>query len=138
MSAIESEGRTRFFHREQSPAVSAILRDLQIYEGFALEDLSPPTRIFIEPSSERGSIVKSDDLQHAIEIEAHKADNKQKLGKSQCTERHLFVYVDQLRTGAWQAMIHRCIPEKPPTLPSEITHVWVAAEIPRCHHRLGR
>ncbi len=126
VSAIESEGRTRFFRQEESPAVSAILRDLQIYEGFAL-DLSPPSRIFIEPSSERGSIVKAEDLQRAVEIEADM--NKDKLGKSRCTERHLFVYVDQLSIGAWQAMINHCIPIQPPKLSSQITHVWAAAEV---------
>jgi hypothetical protein len=75
-------------------------------------------------------MVSAHDLQAAIEAEANKPDNKLKRATNTYTEQHLFVYVDQLNTRAWQAMINRCIPEQPPTLPAQITHVWAAAETP--------
>jgi hypothetical protein len=130
LSAIEAEGMNEFFapHDTMSESVSRILADLQINEGRILE-LPVPARIWVTCPSEKGSIVDANDLQRAIEAEATKGDNKRKLAKSQHPERHLFVYVDQLNCGPWQAMINRCIPEQPPMLPAEITHVWAAAEV---------
>jgi hypothetical protein len=133
LSAIESEGINQFLaepgRESPSPSVSNILRCLQIVEGSTLL-LPPPARIWVAgPSpSAKGSIVKAGDLQRAIEDEANKTDNKRKLAASQCRERHLFVYVDSLNTGPWQALIAGCIPEQPPALPAEVTHAWAATD----------
>jgi hypothetical protein len=131
LSAIEAERIGEFVSGSDlvSPSVSKIGQDLGIAEGNVLE-MPPPARIWVTGPSENGSIVTADDLQLAVEIEANKPDNKRKLAGSWCAERHLFVYVDLLNCGAWQAMLNDCIPEQPPKLPVEITHVWAAAESP--------
>lgn len=131
LAAIEAEGLNQFFaeHDKTSQSVSQILADLQINEGRILE-LPRPARIWVTCPSESGSMVDPRDLQHAVEVEANKKDNKRKLAASQSAERHLFVYVDQLNCGPWQAMINHCIPERPPALPVECTHVWAVAEVP--------
>jgi len=128
LSAIEAEGLSEFFagHGQPSSSVSQILEVLGIGEGSTLQ-LPPPARIWVVGPSENGSMVKASDLQSAVEVEANKPDNKRKLAASQYIERHLFVYVEPLNSGAWQALICRCIPESPPVLPVEVTHVWAAA-----------
>jgi hypothetical protein len=66
-------------------------------------------------------------LQQAIEVEAKKNDNRRKLVASGCDERHLFVYVDRRNYLAWVALVDGNVPEKGPSLPNEITHVWAVA-----------
>jgi hypothetical protein len=131
LSAIEAEGIDEFYggSGRVASSVSRILQDLNIIEGSVLA-APPPARIWIGgPSDGRGSIVKAEDLQQAVDAEANK-HNKHKLAKSQRAQRHLFVYVDQINWEAWQAMFSRCIPEQSAILPAEITHVWAVAEVP--------
>jgi len=132
LSAIEAEGVSQFLADEfgcGSPSVSNIFQCLRIIEGSTLT-LPSPARIWVTgPTlSVKGSIVKADDLQRAVEDEANKPDNRRKLGISSCRERHLFVYVDSLNTEPWQALITGSIPKRGPTLPAEVTHVWAATD----------
>lgn len=132
LSVIEAGGIAEFYgeHDRRISSVSRILQDLRIIEGRVLE-MPAPARIWIGgPSEGMGSIVKAQDLQRAVEVEANEPDNKLKLAKSHCSQRHLFVYVDQINEDAWQAMLWRSIPEEPATLPDEVTHVWAVTEIP--------
>ena len=131
LSAIEAEGRTEFFagHGQASSSVSQILHDLQIDEALTLQ-LPPPACIWVQGPSGQGSMVRPGDLQRAIEVEANKTDNRRKLEASGRAQRHLFVYVEPLNFEPWSALINRCIPEQPPVLPIEVTHVWAAAEVP--------
>lgn len=129
LSAIEAEGLNEVFAKPgqgNSAAVFQIMKDLEIVEGSVLQ-LRPPARIWVAGPVGNGSIVEAGDLQQAVEAEANKPDNKKKLAASSCTERHLFVYVESLNFEAWSALINRVIPEQPPALPAEITHVWAAA-----------
>jgi len=135
LSAIEADGLDRFLAGpgQVSPSVSQILRDLRIAYGQTIQT-SPPARIWVSPSGEcRGSVVKASDLQRAVEAEANKSDNTRKLAASptsQHAERHLFVYVEPLNEGPWQALVAHCLPQQPPVLPADITHVWAVAETP--------
>jgi len=131
LSAIEGEGLNEFLagHGQTSSSVSQIFHDLQIDEGRTLQ-LPPPACVWVQGPSGQGSFVKPGDLQRAIEAEANKPDNKRKLAASRCAQRHLFVYVEPWNVEPWSALINRCIPEQPPVLPIEVTHVWAAAEVP--------
>jgi hypothetical protein len=131
LSVIEADGIDAFYAGDDRGCLSVtrIIERLRIVEGRIL-DTRPPARIFVGgPSEGTGSMVRSEDLQRAVEGEAAETDNICKLAKSQCTERHLFVYVDQINERPWQAMHCRQMPEQPPYVSSEITHIWAAAEI---------
>jgi hypothetical protein len=135
LSAIEADGLDRFLAGpgRVSPSVSKILQVLQIAHGQTIQT-SPPARIWVSPSGEcRGSVVKASDLQRAVEAEANKLDNRRKLAASpasQHAERHLFVYGEPLNEGPWQALVTHCLPQRPPVLPADVTHVWAVAETP--------
>jgi hypothetical protein len=130
LATIECEGFERFSASTDaslSPSVRRILRDLRI-EGGSVMPWSPPGRIGIAlPGAQ--TCVTAEDVRLAIEKEALKPDNRTKLGKSQATERHLFVYVSECNFPAWIALVKERPPENAPILPREISHVWVAAQI---------
>jgi hypothetical protein len=142
LSAIEAEGLDAFYGPDggANQSISEIFDRLGIDEGLTLDgfqvDDGPtsqqpqPASIWIQGPSGQGNIVQPGDLQCAIEREAGKTDNKSKLGATHRTQRHLFVYVTSLNSRPWSALINHCLPERPPVLPPEITHVWAAAEAP--------
>lgn len=53
-------------------------------------------------------------------------DVRDKLRKSGCIERHVFVWIRGL-FGPVESLCEREVPDRPPELPEEITQVWVAA-----------
>lgn len=64
------------------------------------------------------------------------ADGKhlKKLGASGAPERHLWEWTDTATTGDFRRMYEDArLPTRAPTLPAEVTHLWVADEA----HRLG-
>lgn len=130
--SIEAEGLDHFFAKAgavTSSAVARIFTDLQVIEGQIIS-ATPPPRIWITDfvGTGRGHWVGAADLQSAVEAEADQTDNKRKLAASQLRERHLFVWIEPLNSEAWSTIINGCIPDEPPLLPPEITHVWAAAE----------
>ena len=78
------------------------------------------------PSS--GGLASSDGIWKEVQPEVYKSDNRRKLGQSVGSNRHLFVVIDGLQGSAYVS-IRRCEPPQDvPDLPSEITHLWLAAE----------
>ena len=75
----------------------------------------------------RGGFVDSDLIATALEVEAHKFDNRQKLAATGRTERHLFVWVDSSNVGAWGPMARGRMPDRAASLPPEVTHGWLAS-----------
>lgn len=135
LAAVESEGRTNFFSYTDaagSDAVRRLLIDLGI-EGASVVRWNPPGQIGISlPGG--GGRVDAEDAQRAVELEAAKTDNRAKLGKCPSLERHLFVYVDPMNYLPWVALVEEEPPTCAPSLPTEVTHIWAAAESrkPRC------
>jgi hypothetical protein len=74
-------------------------------------------------------------LNDVIEIAAHATDNVNKLGRSGRSERHLWVWVDDLHP-AWQVFdsatlledTWSLLPQAVPVLPPEVTTAWAATE----------
>ena len=75
----------------------------------------------------RGGGVSIEGFRQAIETEANKDDNKKKLAVYSDRERHLFVYLDARNFLPWRVIIHNDPPTDGPSIPTEVTHVWVAA-----------
>jgi hypothetical protein len=126
LAAIEADGLTWFHtyeHAYQYASVAAILRDLRVESGAVV------SREGIQigyPGS--GGAIGAEAAAEAVNIEAMKRDNRQKLGRTVARERHLFVYIDALNFLPW-AGLREFDPSvmKPPSLPDEITDLWAAA-----------
>jgi hypothetical protein len=72
------------------------------------------------------AMLSSDQVVSAVEHEAGKQDNRRKLARSTAAQRHLFVHIAYHAYPAYEAMRAGALPVTNLTLPSEITHVWVA------------
>jgi hypothetical protein len=123
VAEIESEGLTEFlvYTNWESPSVVAIYNDLKIERGKMTQWTNSPC-IVVDCPVQGNGLVLAEDIQQAIEAVANKKDNKRKLGTAGTDERHLFVYID-LDSLAWDALVRGVVPEQPPSLPFEITHV---------------
>jgi hypothetical protein len=126
--AIEAEGRGEFFtftDATESPAVSAILRDLKIEYGRVISWKSPGIGIGLPGD---GGLVDPVLVNEVVETEALKSDNKHKLSAAAGSEKHLFVYLDgTTKHEVWAAARDEAPPAARPKLPPEITHIWMAA-----------
>src|SRR5207302_576646 len=89
---------------------------------------NPPGRIGIARPGQ-GTYVSSDHVQKVVEQEAWKEDNRRKLGARNSVESHLFILVDHARFDAWMGLTEDVPPSQPPSLPPEITDIWVATSI---------
>ena len=124
---IEVSGIDEFF----SPIDAHIKPVRRIWEYLCVEGgnitkWKRPCIGMLEPVS--GGIANSDTVWKSVRPEVYKPDNLRKLGRSGYLNRHLFVVIDGLRGPAYVS-IRRCEPPQHiPDLPSEITHLWVAAE----------
>jgi hypothetical protein len=128
LAQIEAESITEFFawtDAIESLAVDSIFRDLKIEAGrvFAWKDAR---RIGIALPAQAGRVT-SDSVQRAVETEAHKPDNRRKLGGTTHSEAHLFVYIDPLHYLPWIALVDEAPPKESLSLPAEITHIWAVA-----------
>jgi hypothetical protein len=65
-------------------------------------------------------------VQQVVRDEANKDDNKRKLAASGAMERHLFIWVDVDYYLPWQDLDKERLPTTQPSLPAEVTTVWVA------------
>jgi transposase-like protein len=61
----------------------------------------------------------------AVETEAFKKDNRRKLSVAAGSEKHLFVYIERTKHVLWVAVREETPPTAGPTLPPEMTHIWV-------------
>src|SRR5204862_728132 len=126
LADVEAAGFKTFstyFHASSHVAI-ARMRSLDV-EGGSITKLKSPGIHITYPSD--GGTIGPSCLVDAINREAAKADNQEKLGKSTAAERHLFVYVDALNFRPWASLLDFDQTGESPTLPDEITEVWAVA-----------
>lgn len=127
LSAIESEGFSKFFPNDimSSKAVCHIVHDLKIEMGMVMvRKLKTKNCIFISLPV-NGGVVTNEHIQEAVKAEINKKDNLQKLNKSKAQERHLFIYISEQNYLPWKELVDMTDPPKSPTIPKEITTIWV-------------
>ena len=128
LADVEAAGLQRFIAPTDCaryPAVDQIYRDLAIEAG-EVTVWKQPGQIGIWLPD--GGEFTGEHVQSAVRAEAFKGDNRTKLGKTGCCERHLFVYVDPWNYPTWKSLLDEHAPAEPPELPNEISHVWVVSE----------
>lgn len=136
LAAIEADGLDRFFSPIDADAYQSVWRiyeDLSI-EGGGVLKWNPPGRIGISTPGSEG-FVGAQHLLSAIEHEAMKEDNRNKLRAAPGKERHLFVYIDPHAFLPWIVLIDQDPPPDPPSLPTEVDVVWAATEAIGARHR---
>jgi hypothetical protein len=129
LAEIEAEGLESFnshLDGDQSMAVRRIFEELQIVYGIEHKWKKPAQIGIAQPVQE--TMVHPDNLLKAVELEANKPDILKKLSDKSFHERHLFVFIEHNNFPAWSAMNGESIPERFPSLPDEITHVWAVAK----------
>jgi hypothetical protein len=130
LEMIEAEGIDQFSIYtiyQESPAVRQIYKDLQIEHGMVVNWKKPGSIGIALPS--QAAFVKSYSVFRAVEQEAEKIDNRQKLGNVNAPERHLFVYIEFENYAAWLAITESVPLQIKPKLPAEITHVWAVSSL---------
>ena len=124
---IEDSGLDHFFcpiHAEFEP-VRSIWTDLCVEGGTKIKWKRPGIGM-LAPSS--GGWADSESIWKDVRPEVYKSDNRNKLGQSDGSNRHLFIVIDGLQGSAYVSMRYCEPPQDVPDLPSEITHLWLAAE----------
>ncbi len=128
LAKVEAVGVERFIGPmdcSYCPAVNRIYRCLGIEAG-AVTSWKKSGQIGV--CLPQGGEYTGQHVQSAVRREASKADNRKKLGKSGCRERHLFVYVDLRTYPTWKSLLDEHPPVEPPKPPDEISHVWIASD----------
>jgi hypothetical protein len=134
LAQVEQAGLDRFFASTDALRVRAV-HDLAsqfgIEAGFASAPTTSPSLIPGLPSSLEEWVQDPNDpgrwVRQSAELEAHKTDNIAKLTSSGVDERHLFVWIDSRNSLPWNDLDHSALPNRPPTLPSAVTTLWVGA-----------
>lgn len=127
LSEIEKAGLNEFSivsHAKCEP-VRRIRKDLLIQHGKVIKRKCPGIYM-IGPAS--GGAARSEKVWASVRQEVWKEDNLKKLDIPNTCHRHLFVVIEGLQGPAYVSIRKSEPPEQAPNLPSEITHLWVAAE----------
>lgn len=114
-------------------AVTALVAE-HISQAQAEVPREQPSRLF--SSSSGGWVYRGPDTALGLLDGYVQADGKhlKKLGASGAIERHLWEWTDTATTGDFRRMYEDDrLPTRPPVLPTEVTHLWVADEA----HRMG-
>jgi hypothetical protein len=130
LSQVEQAGLTELriggFEERRSAAVAAV-RELGVQTGTSSECVSGQPRIKLHLPMrwwrQQPELVNS-----VVEAHAHAQDNVEKLARSGCGERHLFVLFDIGEMEALSVIHDREPPEAPPQLPEAVTTAWVASD----------
>jgi hypothetical protein len=131
LAAIEAAGIEHFFSasdRQRHPAVDRIYTDLQVVSGDVIDGVVPSYISIALPIG--AGFIDNCLVSYAVEVEASKQDNRDKLSSAHtsegclCLEGHLFVFVDVLNHHVWTPLVDFPPPPEVPELPREITHVW--------------
>jgi len=131
LAAIEAAGIEHFFSardRHRHRPVDRIYADLRVSSGDVVDGLTPGYISIGLPID--GDFVGECLVSTAVEVEASKEDNRDKLSFPHtsegrlCSERHLFVFVDALNHRVWTPLVDFPPPTEAPELPPEITHAW--------------
>ena len=134
LQPIEESGLAKFFSPTDAhdhEGVRRIWRDLHIEAGQVVR-WKPPGRIGIAAPG-RGGWVDGDYISRAVQKEANKRDNSEKLDASGLAQRHLFVFVDSSNHYAWGPMVRGMVPAAAPDLPEAITHAWAVSSSGTLH-----
>jgi hypothetical protein len=135
LAQLEAAGMWSFhrwstdYHSEPGQALSK----LGVVTAFGLP-ADPDSGIFLVPPHPEEIEPASSKLLND-EIEANANANADKLGRSGCQERHLFVWVGQLHPlwTLFESLLLEegwdLLPPSPPNLPPEVTTAWAATEI---------
>lgn len=124
LSALEKEGIESFIcWTATTQTVERVCRALLLENGRTISTTGP-ARIWIFLPGEGGAVGPSL-ATAAAEKEAHKSDNRRKLGAANAEQRHLVVYVDVTNGLPWVALTDFEPPSTLPKLPQEITHIWL-------------
>lgn len=130
LANIEAEGLSSFLFEtdaQQIPAVMKIFEDLRVESG-SVTTWKTGKAIGLTGVGV-GTVVDANNVNAAVEAEAHKPDNMHKLRSLQSGERHLFVYIDRSSYDAWAPLNQSEPPTATPALPPEVDSVWVAARL---------
>jgi hypothetical protein len=114
-------------------AVTALVAE-NVSQAQAEVPRQQPSRLF--SSSSGGWVYSGPDAALELLDGYVRADGKhlKKLGATGATERHLWEWTDAATTGNFRRMYEDDrLPGRPPVLPAEVTHLWVADE----EHRAG-
>ncbi len=124
---IEKDGVDEFFsaiHAEYE-SVRSICAGLSIEFGKVTKWKRPGIGM-TGPAS--GGIARPETVWASVKQEVWKDDNRSKLNRPCFIHRHLFIVIEGFQGPAYVS-IKNCEPPKDvPDLPSEISHLWVAAE----------
>lgn len=123
LSQLEQGGIESFYFTDRQLLGHPICKELDITSGSVFDASAPPIIMIAFPVS--GGAVGPTTATKAAEHEAQKQDNRKKLGIANTGERHLVVYVDVRNGLAWTALTSFTPPSILPTLPVEITHIWL-------------
>ena len=129
LARIEAAGLTTFFSWTDASAceaVLAILSDLRIEAG-SVFTWKGGRQIGITAPGQGGEVAARH-VQRAVEVEAQKKDNRNKLRRAGAIETHLFVYVDPRNYLPWVSLVSGSPPIQPPQLPPEVTRVWAVTQ----------
>lgn len=126
LEALNIDRFDAHFADEENDAAIRGMRDLGIDHASTFKWRVPRLIRLSYPG--QGTTVDPHNLQRAIEEEAHKKDNRDKLARILAKERHLLVYVDFHSYDAWTVMVGASPPSAAPQLPPEITCVWAVAK----------
>ena len=127
LRTIEEAGLDEFFcpiHARFEP-VRRIWNDLRV-EGGSKTQWKHPGIGMLAPWS--GGWADSESIWREVQSEVYKSDNRNKLGQSDGSNRHLFVVIDGLQGPAYSSITFCEPPDQIPDLQPEITHLWLAAE----------
>jgi hypothetical protein len=125
LSLVERAGFTKFGPPEarRSSVVAEVRQRLGVDSGWSREAASGQPRIFLNVPQRWW--FQNPETVNAV-VEDHAQRNQEKLARSGCAERHLFVLFDFGELEAWSVLRDGELPEMPPQLPDAVTTVWVA------------
>lgn len=130
LARVEEAGLTEFGfdHRlDNHPMVMQLKAELGVVAGRVMQWDEPGLIRIGNPG--RGAWFDGSSINTAVEREAHKEDNRNKLRRAGTPETHLFVYIHSSSFAASVAMERSMLPNFPAAIPEEITQVWTAAYV---------
>ncbi|MDE2867862.1 MAG: hypothetical protein OXR64_07265 [Chloroflexota bacterium] len=124
---IEKDGMDEFFSALHSryESVRSIWDDLSIEAGKVKKWKCPGIGMTDIGS---GGFARPETVWASVKQEVWKDDNRSKLNKSCFAHRHLFIVIEGFQGPAYVSIRNCEPPNDVPELPTEITHLWVAAE----------
>lgn len=133
LSVLEQRGITDFnssIWSDPAPDIMEQLLKLKVLGGSVISRRLTK-RISVSFPSEPAARIHPGLVHEAAMNEVGKADNMRKLRAIEGDQRHLFVMIDVLNYPAWKALIDGAPPPDILDLPSNVTHLWVAASTRR-------